>query len=286
MKHTEESHPHRGWLERLSNALLREPQDREQLLELLHDARERQLLDSQALSMIEGVLKVSEMQVRDIMVPRPQMIVIEHDATAQETLPIIIQSAHSRFPVIGESRDDVLGILLAKDLLQHTIEEKRLKTQAKDLIRPAIFIPESKRLDALLKEFRANRNHMAIIIDEYGGVAGLVTIEDVLEQIVGDIEDEHDTTENDLEIKQLNQDEYMVNALTSIEDFNRYFSTQVNDEDFDTLGGFLMQQFGHIPKRGESICIENFELTVTLAGKRRIELLCLKKITDNLNEID
>ncbi|WP_423063936.1 HlyC/CorC family transporter [Candidiatus Paracoxiella cheracis] len=274
----DDPHPHKSWLERLSHALLREPQDREQLKDLLRDAKERELLDQEALRMIEGVLKVSEMKVRDVMIPRAQMAVVEHDATPQQALPIIKDSAHSRFPVIRESRDDVIGILLAKDLLQYTVEEKQANVQMKDLVRPAVFIPESKRLDVLLKEFRMNRNHMAIVVDEYGGVAGLITIEDVLEQIVGDIEDEYDITDEEPDIKQLNQNEFTIKALTPIDEFNEYFGTEINDEDFDTIGGYIMQQFGHMPTRGESIMIDSFKITVVLASKRRMQLLRLTKV--------
>lgn len=274
----EDPHPHKSWLERLSHALLREPQDREQLKDLLRDAKERELLDQDALVMIEGVLKVSEMKVRDVMIPRAQMVIVEHDATPQQALPIIKESAHSRFPVIGESKDAVIGILLAKDLLQYTVEEQQAKIQIKDLVRPAIFIPESKRLDVLLKEFRLNRNHMAIVVDEYGGVAGLITIEDVLEQIVGDIEDEYDSSDEESNIKQLNQNDYTVKALTHIHEFNEYFNTKLSDEDFDTIGGYVMQQFGHMPKRGESIMINSLQVTVILASKRRVQLLRLTKV--------
>jgi len=275
---SDDPHPHQSWLERLTRALLREPRDREQLLKLLRDAKEHELLNQEALTMIEGVLRVSEMKVRDIMIPRAQMIIVEHDAAAQQALPIITDSAHSRFPVIGESRDDVIGILLAKDLLQPSVAEKQEKVTIKDLVRPAVFIPESKRLDILLKEFRLNRNHMAIVVDEYGGVAGLVTIEDVLEQIVGDIEDEYDISDQEPDIKQINQNEYTIKALTPIEQFNEYFNTTISDADFDTIGGYVMQQFGHMPKRGESVMIGSFQITVVLASKRRLQLLRLTKI--------
>lgn len=274
----DDPHPAKSWLERLTHAISREPQDRTELFELLRDSKDRELIDQDALGMIEGVLKVSEMKVRDVMVPRAQMIVVDHGATPTQALPIIVDSTHSRFPVIGESRDDVIGIMLAKDLLQHTVEKNKEMTQLKDLARPAIFIPESKRLDVLLKEFRLNRNHMAIVVDEYGGISGLVTIEDVLEQIVGDIEDETDVTDQELDIKQLNQNEYIIKALTPIEDFNEYFNTKISDEDFDTIGGYVTQQFGHMPKRGESIMINVFQITVVLASKRRLQLLRLTKM--------
>lgn len=276
----EDPHPHRSWLERLSHALLWEPKDREQLIELLHDAKERNLLDQDALAMIEGVLRVSEKKVRDVMIPRAQMVVVDHDATPQSTLPIIIESAHSRFPIISESRDEVIGILLAKDLLQYTVGEKQAKAQIKDLARPAIFIPESKRLDVLLNEFRLKRYHMAIVVDEYGSVSGLITIEDVLEQIVGSIQDETDIVE-EKPITKLNPKEFTVKALTPIDVFNNYFGTKINDEDFDTIGGYVMQQIGHLPKRGESIVIDSMKITVMLATKRSIQLLSLTKKTEN-----
>ncbi len=273
---TDMSDKSKAWFERLSNALLREPQDREQLINLLHDAKDRHLLDNEALQMIEGVLQVSEMQVRDVMVPRPQMVVVEHDHTPAQALPLITQSAHSRFPVIGESRDEVLGILLAKDLLSADKENPDLKMNA--LVRPATFVPESKRLDVLLKEFRLNRNHMAIVVDEYGGVAGLVTIEDVLEQIVGDIEDEYDITSDEPMIKAINENEYNINALTTIEDFNTYFGTAYDDVDFDTIGGLLLKHFSHLPKKGESIQLNQFKFTVTHATSRGITTLKLVKV--------
>ncbi|MBW5802393.1 CBS domain-containing protein [Coxiella endosymbiont of Ornithodoros amblus] len=272
--------PHRSWLERLSHALLWEPKDREQLIELLHDAKERNLLDQGALAMIEGVLRVSEKKVRGVMIPRAQMIVVDHDATPQSTLPIIIESAHSRFPIISENRDEVIGILLAKDLLQYMVEEKQGKTQIKDLARPAIFIPESKRLDVLLNEFRLKRYHMAIVVDEYGSVSGLITIEDILEQIVGSIQDETDIVEEE-PITKLNSKEFTVKALTPVDVFNNYFETKIDNEDFDTIGGYVMQQIGHLPKKGESIVIDSMKITVMLATKRSIQLLRLKKKPEN-----
>lgn len=260
------------WLERLSNLLLREPQDREQLVELLRNAAERDLLNSQALAMIEGVLQVSDMQVRDIMIPRSQMTVVEHDATPHDFLPILIESAHSRFPVIGENRNEVIGIMLAKDLLAFNLHDPNAKFDLKNILRPAVFVPESKRLDTLLQEFRIKRNHMAIVIDEYGGVAGLITIEDVLEQIVGEIEDEYDVDE-DTFIKKYSDTQYIVKALTPVEDFNESFGSDFSDEEFDTIGGLVMQAFGHLPKRGETIAIDRFRIKVLHADNRRIRLL-------------
>ena len=249
-----------------------EPKDREQLVELLRDAQQRDLLDTDALAMIEGVLQVAEMQVRDIMVPRAQMTVVERDATLEKILPVIIESAHSRFPVIGDNRDEVVGILLAKDLLAYSGPDGAKNFSVRDILRPAVFIPESKRLNVLLKEFRASRNHMAIVVDEYGGVAGLVTIEDVLEQIVGEIVDEHDI-EEDAYIKKHNDNVYAVKALTPIEEFNDYFYSKFSDEEFDTIGGLVMQRFGRLPRRGEVITIDRFRFKVLNADSRRIHLM-------------
>lgn len=262
----------RSWLERLSQALLREPKDREQLVTLLRDAQQRDLLDSQALTMIEGVLQISEMQVRDIMIPRAQMIVIEHDAALEEFLPLVIESAHSRFPVIGENRDEVIGILLAKDLLNYSFQKATPRFQIRDILRPTVFVPESKHLNALLEEFRLNRNHMAIVVDEYGGVAGLITIEDVLEQIVGEIEDEYDIDDETF-IKPHNETQFTVKALTPIEDFNEFFNSDLDTTEFDTVGGLVMHAFGHLPKRGETILIGRFRFKVLHADNRRIHLL-------------
>ena len=262
----------RSWLERLSFALLGEPKDREQLVELLRDAQQRNLLDPDALAMIEGVLQVAEMQVRDIMVPRAQMVAVERDAQLDTILPVVTESAHSRFPVIGENRDEVVGILLAKDLLAYCGPDGVKDFSVRDILRPAVFIPESKRLNVLLKEFRASRNHMAIVVDEYGGVAGLVTIEDVLEQIVGEIVDEHDI-EEDAYIKKHNDNVYAVKALTPIEEFNSYFSSSFSDAEFDTIGGLVMHRFGRLPRRGEVISIDRFRFKVLNADSRRIHLL-------------
>lgn len=265
--------PSRSWLERLSNLLLREPQDREQLVALLRDAEQRQLLDANALAMIEGVLQVSIMQVRDIMIPRSQMIVVNEDTTLEECLPIIIESGHSRFPVIGDDRDEIIGILLAKELLGAMHDDKQMQRfDIHDSLRPAIFVPESKRLNVLLQEFRHSRNHMAIVVDEYGGVAGLVTIEDVLEQIVGEIADEFDV-EEDAYIKQHSKTEYIVKALMPLDEFNEHFNTQLEGKDADTIGGLVMRHFGRLPKRGEIIKLPPFEFKVLHADKRRIHLL-------------
>ena len=271
---------YRSWLDRLSQALLGEPRDQAQLIQFLRDAEQRDLIDADALLMIEGVLQVTEMQVRDIMIPRSQMVVVERDASLRDLLPVITKSAHSRFPVIGESRDEVVGILLAKDLLPYFQDGTEASFNVRDLLRPAVFIPESKRLNVLLKEFRASRNHIAIVVDEYGGVAGLVTIEDVLEQIVGEIIDEHDI-EEDVFIKKHNDQHYTVKALTPIEDFNEYFGVAFSDEEFDTIGGLVMNGFGHLPKRGEVLVIEPFQFKVLHANSRRIHLLHVSLLAGN-----
>jgi hemolysin (HlyC) family protein len=263
-------------LERLSALLMREPEDREQLVTLLHSAYERDLLDSDALSMIEGVLQVSELQVRDIMVPRPQMDVIDVNETPDRFVPHVIATAHSRFPVVDRDRDDVIGILLAKDLLRYYAGEEEFKVR--DMLRPAVFVPESKRLNVLLREFRANRNHMAIVVDEYGGVAGLVTIEDVLEQIVGDIEDEYDFDESEDNIVRESSGHWRVKAQTEIADFNRAFGTDFSDEDFDTVGGLIIDRFGRLPKRGESITIGGLRFQVLRADSRRLHALQVQRL--------
>ena len=272
----------RSWFERLGNVLMREPKDREQLVELLRDAQQRNLLDADALDMIESVLQVSEMQVRDIMIPRAQMAVVSRDLSADEILPIVIEEGHSRFPVISDNRDEVVGILLAKDLLRYRLDGGS-SFDIKDVMRPAVFIPESKRLNVLLKEFRVSRNHLAIVVDEYGGVAGMVTIEDVLEQIVGDIEDEHDI-DDDIFIRKRSDTSYILKALTPIEDFNDYFGADFSDEEFDTLGGLLTRAFGHMPKRGESVTLGRFEFDVLRADKRRLHILALRLLPPPTDE--
>jgi magnesium and cobalt transporter len=274
---TENDTKQRSWFERLSDMLIREPKDREQLMNVLRDAEERDILSSEMLSMIESVLQVSEMQVREVMIPKAQMIVIENDSSLETILPLIIESAHSRFPVVDSTGNDVIGIVLAKDLLKYFFNKSANEFKVSDILRPAVFVPQSKRLDILLKEFRANRNHMAIVIDEYGHVAGLVTIEDVLEQIVGDIEDEYDIDEDD-EIKRHEDGTFTVKASTPIEDFNEYFDTEFSDEEFDTIGGLVLQGFGHLPKRGESMKIENYKFKVLHSDNRRIYLLEVAQI--------
>ncbi len=265
-------------LERLSTLLLREPEDREQLISLLRSAHDHNLLDADGLAMIEGVLQVSEMQARDIMVPRAQMDVIDVAESPDRFIPLVIETAHSRFPVIGDGKDDVIGILLAKDLLRYYAGEEEF--DVRDMLRPAVFIPESKPLNVLLKEFRKNRNHIAIVVDEYGGVSGLITIEDVLEQIVGDIEDEYDFDEAEDNIVQEKRGLYRVKSLTEIADFNAAFGTSFSDEEFDTIGGLVMQRFGRVPKRGEQLVIDALNFRVLRADSRRIYLLQVSKKLD------
>ena len=262
----------RSWLERLGQALQGELKDRDQLIEVLQEAQKNTVIDYDALTMIEGVIGVSEMQVRDIMIPRSQMVVVERDADLKVILQTVVESAHSRFPAVGENRDEVIGILLAKDLLPYFLDGENIRFNLRDILRPAVFIPESKRLNVLLKEFRASRNHIAIVVDEYGGVAGMVTIEDVLEQIVGEIEDEHDV-EEDAYIFEHRNAEYTVKAITPIEDFNEHFQANFSDEEFDTIGGLVMNGFGHMPKRGEKLNLGDFHFKVLRASNRQIYLL-------------
>src|SRR6202163_1417033 len=261
-------------LERLSSMLLREPEDRAQLIELLHSAFERRLLDAEALSLIEGVLQVSETQVRDVMIPRSQMDVIDVAESPEKFIPFVIEKAHSRFPVFEDNRDNVIGILLAKDLLRFYAEQD---FNVREMLRPAVFVPESKRLNVLLKEFRANRNHIAIVVDEYGGVSGLVTIEDVIEQIVGDIEDEYDFDETEDNILIDRSGRYRVKAVTEIADFNNHFNSTFSDEDYDTVGGLVVARFGRLPKRGESIAIDGFNFQVLRADSRKVHSLLVER---------
>ena len=262
-------------LERLSAFLTREPEDRGELLDLLRSAFERRLLDADALSMIEGVLSVSETTVRDIMIPRAQMDCVSIDDEPPDFLPLILETKHSRFPVIGESKDDVIGILLAKELLNYYARPEGFVLR--DTLRPAVFVPESKRLNVLLREFRANRNHIAIVVDEYGGVSGLVTIEDVLEQIVGDIEDEYDFDEASDNILPEPGGRYRVKALTQIADFNAAFGARLSDETADTVGGLVIAHLGRLPKRGESVAIEGLRFQVLRADSRRVYTLLVDK---------
>ena len=271
--------PSRSWFEKLTQLFHDTPQDRAQLVEVLKSAEENSLINPELLSMMLGVMHISELQARDIMIPRPEMVVIDEDMDFPTMLNIVVESGHSRFPVIGDNRDDIEGIILAKDLLHFSSlseADSDSRFMLKDYLRPAVIIPESKRLDTLLKEFRANRNHMAIVVDEYGGVAGLITIEDVLEQIVGEIEDEFDIDDEDDNIHQMGDNSFNVKARTEIDEFNQYFSTQLSDEEYDTIGGILMQAFGHMPARGESIQLENLVIEVVSADTRRIKLLKIR----------
>ncbi|MDH1443605.1 HlyC/CorC family transporter [Pseudomonas sp. GD03721] len=278
MSEDRSSNEQKSWFNKLTQAFAHEPRNRQELLEVLREAHQNKLLDSEALAIVEGAIQVADLQVRDIMVPRSQMISIKANQSPREFLPAIIDAAHSRYPVVGESLDDVIGILLAKDLLPLILQGEQPNFNIKDLLRPATFVPESKRLNVLLREFRANHNHMAVVIDEYGGVAGLVTIEDVLEQIVGDIEDEHDV-EEDGYIKPLPSGDYLIKALTPIDSFNETFDSQFSDDEYDTVGGLVMNAFGHLPKRNEVTEIGEFRFRVLNADSRRIHLLRLTPIS-------
>ena len=266
----------RSWLERLIPSLSGEPATRAELVEMLRDAEDRNLVDPDVLGMLEGVLQVGELQVRDIMVPRAQMVFVREEDESDTYVEAIVSSGHSRFPVIDDDRDDVQGVLLAKDVLGHFATHKSEPFDIRDAMRPIVFVPEAKRLNVLLREFRANRNHMAIVVDEYGGVSGLVTIEDVLEQIVGEIDDEHDV-EEERYVKERKGGEYLVKALMPIEDFNEQFETEFSDEEFDTIGGLVVKSFGHFPSRGETTEVEGFAFEVLRADKRRVHLLKMRR---------
>jgi len=265
--------PQKSWIGRIGQIISSEPQDREDLLEILREAEGKHLLDKYALEMLEGVLNVSEQRTRDVMVPRKKMIVLKKDALLTEIYSTVIEYGHSRYPVIGEDKSEVVGILLAKDLLAHALNNKDIKVE--ELMRTPTVVPESKRLNVLLKEFRAKRNHIAIVVDEYGAVAGVVTIEDVLEQIVGEIEDEHDYADEEY-ITKRNDKEYIVQALTPLEDFNEYFSTDFDTEAFDTVGGFIVGRLEHMPRKGEKVEEGRFRFEVMRADGRRVHLLKLK----------
>jgi magnesium and cobalt transporter len=267
-----------GLIARLKRAIKGDPWSREEIQDLIQQPEID--LDAEEKSMLSGVLEVSETQVREVMVPRSQMVVIDIEQDFEEILAIIIQSGHSRFPVIGEDRDEILGVLLAKDLLRYFRSEDAEEVPVRKLLRPASVIPESKRLNALLNEFRASHNHMAIVVDEYGGVAGLLTIEDVLEEIVGEIDDEHDREE--IAFIRPDGDEngkpsFAVRALTRIEDFNEYFECELDDEDYDTIGGLVLHELGRLPRRGESLEFGGFNYKVVNADKRRIDSLQVQR---------
>jgi len=267
-----ESKSQRSWIERIGQVLQGELKDREQLISVLGEALKNNIIDQDAFSMIDGALQVAEMQVRDIMLPRSQMIVLEMDMPTEELLDKVIVSAHSRFPVVADSKDEVVGILLAKDLLPYLVDSENEKLNVRDVLRPAVFVPESKRLNVLLKEFKSTRNHIAIVVDEYGGVAGMVTIEDVLEQIVGEIEDEHDFDE-DSYIFEHSKNHATVKAVIPLENFNEHFKTNFSEDEFDTIGGIVINALGHVPKRGESIVIENLNFKILRSSNRRVDLL-------------
>ena len=268
----------KSWIDKITQVFSDEPTDTKSLLELLRNAEQDQVLDADALGIIEGALQVSSMQVRDIMIPRSQLVIVSAKLPPNKIIELVTKASHSRFPVTGENVDNVIGILLAKDLLPLILKEETGKLDIKDVVRPATFVPESKRLNVLLKEFRETRQHMAIVIDEYGSVSGAVTIEDVLEQIVGEIEDEYDV-DDESHIKKFDEENYIVKALTPVDEFNEYFGTQFSNQEFTTLGGLVLQQIGHIPERGETINIGPFLVTVLNADSRQIKLL---KVTSTL----
>ncbi len=270
----------KSWIERIAHAFSSEPKTREDLLETLATARDNEVIDDEAINIVQGAVHISDMQAREIMVPRPQMVVLKLDQPLSELLTTIIDTGHSRYPVIGDTLDDVRGILLSKDLLPLLWKaENTDDIDISTVLRPAKLVPESKRLNVLLRDFRENRNHMAVVIDEYGGAAGLITIEDILEQIVGEIEDEYDE-DDDLPIRKISDNDYVVQALTEIDDFNEYFGAKLSDEEFDTIGGLLLQAFGHLPGRNEVTQLDNFEFRVVNADKRQIHLLRMRKLAE------
>lgn len=269
-----ESPSGKSWLESLTKIFSGEPNSRNDLVNLLREAQAREVLDSDALSIIEGALLVADMQTREIMIPRSQVVMIKLGMEMEELLPMVIESGHSRFPVIGDGPDDVVGILLAKDLLCLALDDQKSRFNLKDILRPSTAVPESKRLNVLLQEFRATQNHLAVVYDEHGGVAGIVTIEDVLEQIVGEIEDEFDVDDEDF-IKQHSDLVYTVKALVPIEEFNECFGSVFGEEEFDTIGGIVISNFGHVPKRGETVEIDGYHFEILNSDQRRVKLLQL-----------
>ena len=274
-----EAKPHRSLFERLTALISPEPENRSELLELLHDAHERNLIDADALSMIEGVFQVSDLSARDIMIPRSQMDVVDISKPIEDWLPMVLQTAHSRFPAVDGNRDKVIGILLAKDLLRYYAEET---FDLRGMLRPAVFIPESKPLNVLLRDFRANRNHIAIVVDEYGGVAGLITIEDVLEQIVGDIEDEYDFDEEEDNVLRIKDGDagprWRVKALTEISQCNEEIGAALSSDDVDTIGGLVANHLGRMPRKGETFDIDNLRFEVLRADARQVHVLLIEKI--------
>jgi magnesium and cobalt transporter len=269
----------RSWLEKIAHLFSTEPRSRKDLIGILAIAEQNEVIDAETHGIMQGALEVANLQVRDVMIPRPQMVCLKSDDEPEAIIRRVIEAGHSRYPVIGDTSDEVLGILLAKDLLSQIFTPEPGNFEILSLLRPATFIPESKRLNVLLREFRETRNHIAIVIDEYGGVAGLVTIEDVLEEIVGEIEDEHDKQQDSF-IKKLSDNDYLVKALTPIEDFNEYFSADLSDEEFDTIGGIVMQKFGYLPRRNEIAEIDRFRFKVLNADSRQVHLLRLNVLDD------
>lgn len=274
--HSSRSQGSKSWLERISQAFSNEPETVDDILEILRDAEKEKIIDADSMNIIEGAMQVIDMRVEEIMIPRAQMVTVKASQEPSEYLQAIIDSAHSRFPVIGDSADEVIGILLAKDLLPLALQGNLSRDALREILRPPTFVPESKRLNQLLKEFKENRNHMAIVVDEYGGTAGLVTIEDVLEQIVGEIEDEHDFDE-EAQIKEREKGVYAVKAVTPVEDFNEFFEARLDEEAFDTVGGLILQAFGHLPRRGEQIRFGGFAFTVLNADNRSVRLLQVQR---------
>jgi len=268
----------KSWIDKITQLFSDEPTDTKSLLELLRNAEQDRVLDADALSIIEGALQVSSMQVRDIMIPRSQVVTVAANLPAKDIIELVIEASHSRFPVVGDNVDNVMGILLAKDLLPLSLGNGKEKFDIKDVVRPATFVPESKRLNVLLKEFRETRHHMAIVIDEYGSVSGAVTIEDVLEQIVGEIEDEYDVDDESY-IKKFDEENHIVKAITPVDDFNEYFKTDFSDPEFSTVGGLVLQQFGRIPERGETVNIGPFLVTILNADSRQIKLIKVTSTT-------
>ncbi|WP_148863453.1 HlyC/CorC family transporter [Marinobacter fonticola] len=274
--HSSRSQGNKSWLERISQAFSNEPESIGDILEVLRDAESENIIDADAMSIIEGAMQVTDMRADEIMIPRSQMVTVKASAEPKAFLADIIDSAHSRFPVIGDSQDDVIGILLAKDLLPLAMSNDLSWSKIREILRPPTFVPESKRLNQLLKEFKETRNHMAIVVDEYGGTAGLITIEDVLEQIVGEIEDEHDFDE-ETHIKSRADGSYAVKAVTPVEDFNEFFDTELDEEEFDTIGGLVLKEFGHLPRRGEEIDFAGFQFTILNADNRVIRLIQVRR---------
>lgn len=281
--HSSRGSASRSWLERIASIFSAEPQDISDLEDIINEASLRRLIDIDTKDMLQGVLDISKMRARDIMVPRSQMATIDIEQPLSDIFPILLENNHSRYPVVNEDKDHIEGILIVKDILQYALDPNNAKWQWRDLVRPAVIIPESKRVDALLKEFRQKRYHMAIVVDEYGGVSGLVTIEDILEQIVGEIEDEHDDDEEH-DIKKMASRVFQVSALTPLDEFNETFETNFNEEDADTIGGIVLHAFGHMPSRGESITLQDLTFKVSKASSRRLMQLQVIRARDTEQE--